>query len=226
MPSSTYTVVLLIAAAASACSRGDTANAAAAEAAAPIRVETARAVEQPISRVVRASGTLTAQDDAEVAAEIAGRVVATPIERGTLVRAGAELIRISAAEVEAQAAEADANVAQIQARLGQTEGETFDVDRMPEVASAKATHDLAQADFTRARTLFERNLVARSEFELREAQVETSRRQYEAARNGALQQRQALAGARARAALARKALADTVVRAPFDGVVGERLVSV
>ena len=36
--------------------------------------------------------TLTAQDDAEVAAEIAGRVVATPVERGTLVRAGAELI--------------------------------------------------------------------------------------------------------------------------------------
>jgi membrane fusion protein (multidrug efflux system) len=35
-----------------------------------------------------------------------------------------------------------------------------------------------------------------------------------------------LMGARARVAMARKAVEDTVVRAPFDGVVGERLVSV
>ena len=46
------------------------------------------------------------------------------------------------------------------------------------------------------------------------------------ARNGAEQQYQALMGARARVAMARKAVADTLVRAPFDGVVAERLVSV
>src|SRR5688572_33176423 len=101
-----------------ACGRGGTADAAP-EAAKPVSIETATAVEQPITRFIRASGTLTAQDDAEVAAEIAGRIVATPVERGTQVRAGAELIRIAATEVEAQAREADANVAQIQARLGQ-----------------------------------------------------------------------------------------------------------
>ena len=53
-----------------------------------------------------------------------------------------------------------------------------------------------------------------------------ARRQFDIARNGAVQQYQALLGARARVSLARKALADTVVRAPFTGVVGERLVSV
>jgi membrane fusion protein (multidrug efflux system) len=41
-----------------------------------------------------------------------------------------------------------------------------------------------------------------------------------------VQQYQSLQAARARVSLARKALADTVVRAPFAGVVGERLVSV
>jgi membrane fusion protein (multidrug efflux system) len=217
--------LLVVAIAAAGCGRGETANAAAPEAA-PVAIETARAVEQPITRFIRASGTLTAQDDAEVAAEIAGRVVATPVERGMPVRMGAELIRIAATEVEAQAQEADANVAQIQARLGQTEGPNLDVDRVPEVASAKATHDLAQADFARTRMLFEKQLIARSEFDLRQAQVETTRRQYETARNGALQQHQALAAAQARATLARKALTDTVVRAPFDGVVAERVVSV
>jgi membrane fusion protein (multidrug efflux system) len=217
-------VLLLLGALTAGCSRGETASAAATEAA-PVAIETAQAVEQAITRFIRASGTLTAQDDAEVAAEIAGRVVATPVERGTPVRAGAELIRIAATEVEAQAREADANVAQIQARLGQPEG-TLDIDRVPEVASAKATHDLAQADFRRSQQLMEKQLVAQSEFDLRRAQVETTRRQYETARNNALQQNEALAAARARATLARKALADTVVRAPFDGVVGERAVSV
>jgi RND family efflux transporter MFP subunit len=52
------------------------------------------------------------------------------------------------------------------------------------------------------------------------------RQQYEAAKNGAAQQFQSLQAARARVALARKALADTVVRAPFGGLVAERLVSV
>lgn len=224
-PDTTYALVFVLAAVATGCGRGETASAAAAEAA-PINVETAVAVEQPITRFIRASGTLTAQDAAEVAAEIAGRVVATPVERGMPVRMGAELIRIAAVEVEAQAAEADANVAQIQARLGQPEGPNLEVDRVPEVASAKATHDLAEADFARTRMLFDKQLIAQSEFDLRRAQVETTRRQYETARNGALQQHQALAAARARATLARKALTDTVVRAPFDGVVAERVVSV
>jgi membrane fusion protein, multidrug efflux system len=222
----THVLVLALAVASAGCGR-DGANAAPAEtAAARVRIETDAAIEQPITRFIRASGTLTAQDDAEVAAEIAGRVVATPVERGMTIRAGAELVRIAAAEVEAQALEADANVAQIQARLGQPDGSNLDVERVPDVASAKATHDLAQADFARTRMLFERKLVSQSVFELRQAQVETTRRQYEAARNGALQQHQALAAANARATLARKALADTVVRAPFDGVVAERLVSV
>ncbi len=74
--------------------------------------------------------------------------------------------------------------------------------------------------------LQERQLISRSEFDQKQAQVEAARRQYEVARNGAEQQYQALMGAKARVAMARKAVADTVVRAPFDGVVGERLVSV
>jgi RND family efflux transporter MFP subunit len=46
------------------------------------------------------------------------------------------------------------------------------------------------------------------------------------AQNGAEQSLRALDAARARIALARKAMADTTVRAPFAGLVAERLVSV
>jgi RND family efflux transporter MFP subunit len=192
----------------------------------PIAVTVATVEERPLTRFVRVSGTLAAQEQAEVAAEVAGRVVATPIERGSRVPQGGTLIRIADSEAAAQAREAEANAAQIEARLGMATGAAFDVERVPEVANARASFELTATEFERTKMLHERQLVSRSEFDQKQAQVESARRQYEVAKNGAEQQYQALMGARARLALARKAVADTTVRAPFDGVVGERLVSV
>jgi RND family efflux transporter MFP subunit len=189
-------------------------------------VETAAVVEQAVERFVTVSGTLAAQEDADVAAEISGRVEATPVERGSRVSRDDTLIRIADVEVAAQMREADANAGQIEARLGTTSSGVFEVERVAEVANARAAYELARTDFARTKMLQERQLVSRAEFDQREAQVEAARRQYDVARNGAEQQYQALLGARARVALARKALADTLVRAPFDGVVAERLVSV
>jgi RND family efflux transporter MFP subunit len=74
--------------------------------------------------------------------------------------------------------------------------------------------------------LMDRHLLSTAEFEQRRTQAETASRQLDVARNSAQQQYQSLLAARARLSLARKALADTSVRAPFDGVIGERLVSV
>ena len=139
---------------------------------------------------------------------------------------GDALIRIAAAEMEAQAAEAEANAAQIVGRLGLADGSEFTVDKVPEVANARANLDLAEGDFARAQMLFDRKLLSKADFDQRSAQAEVARRQYDIARNGALQQYQALLAARARVSLAKKALADTVVRSPFAGVVGQRLVSV
>jgi len=232
VPARTQRVITVVSAAAlsmvvAAC--GDSSSQAAAPPdakPAAVRVETARAEEESIARFLNVSGTLVAEEQAEVAAEIQGRIIGTPVERGTQVAVGSILVRVAADEAQAQAEEADANVAQIQARLGEAESRDFDVDRVPEVAAARANRDLARADFERAGMLYERKLLSKSEYDARQAQADSAQRQYETARNGAEQQRQALAGARARLSLARKAVADTVVRAPFAGVVAERLVSV
>lgn len=191
-----------------------------------VTAATAVAIERSISRFVAVTGTLAAEEQADVAAEIAGRIVSTPVERGTRVRAGGALVQIAETEVRAQADEAGANAAQIEARLGLAGGGAFESDRVPEVANARASSDLAQADFDRARTLVEKQLLPQAEFDRSRAQADVARRQYDIARNGAEQQYQSLIAARARMTLARKALADTVVRAPFDGIVDQRLVSV
>ena len=201
-------------------------SAQAASAPAPVSVAAAAAIEQPITRFIRATGSLTAEDRADVAAEVGGRVVLTPVERGSAVSDGAALIRISPAEADAQSKEAEANAAQIEARLGMAPGGGFDASAVPEVQNAKASYDLAQNEFNRIKSLLDQRVVSQSEFEQRRTQMEASRQMYEAARNGASQQYQALQGARARVALAQKSLSDTVVRAPFAGLVGERLVSI
>jgi RND family efflux transporter MFP subunit len=190
---------------------------------APIAAAPVAAVEQPIARFIRATGTLMAEEQAEVAAEIAGRVVATPVERGTAVAQGDVLIRLAPAEADAQASEAEANAAQIEARLGLKPGIGFDANAVPEVQNAKAGFELAQNEFNRIRSLLDERVVSQSEFDQRRTQMEAARQQYESAKNGAAQQYQALQAARARVALAQKAVADTVVRAPFAGLVAERL---
>src|SRR5205807_2020161 len=96
----------------------------------------------------------------------------------------------------------------------------------PEVQNAKASFELAQSEFNRIKSLLDQRVVSQSEFDQRRTQMEAARQQYDAARNGAAQQYQSLQAARARVTLARKALSDTVVRAPFGGLVAQRLVSV
>src|SRR5438046_1214527 len=154
---------LLLAAplASGACSSGDASGKDQSSAPAAIAVEAATAVEQPIARFIRATGTLMAEEQADVAAETAGRVVLAPVERGTPVTAGAELIRLLAAETDAQLKEAEANAAQIEARLGLTSG-TFDVNAVPEVQNAKAAYDLAQNEFGRIKSLLEQRVVSQS----------------------------------------------------------------
>src|SRR4029079_12706566 len=87
---------------AGACSEGDAKTKDAASVPVAIPVAPATAVERPIARFIRATGTLTAEEQADVAAETPGRGIAAPIERGSTVTANAELIRLSSTETEAQ----------------------------------------------------------------------------------------------------------------------------
>ena len=221
-------VLVLLAAAAlasGACSSGDAKAKEQTHSAPVVQASPVAATERPIARFIRATGSLMAEEQADVAAETAGRVIAAHIERGAPVSQGAELIRISATETDAQLKEAQANAAQLEARLGITGGAALDVNAVPEVQNAKAGADLAQSEFARIKSLLDQRVVSQSEYEQRRTQAEAARQQYEAAKNSAAQQYQMLQAARARVALAHKAFADTSVRAPFTGVVAERRVT-
>jgi RND family efflux transporter MFP subunit len=192
----------------------------------PLAVATTTVESRAIDRYLRVTGSLMADAQAEVSAETAGRVIETPVERGSRVSEGALLVRISPSETSAQLQEADANAAQIEARLGLATGQAFDRQRVPDVMNAKASLDLAEAEFNRMRSLVDQKVISQSEFDQRRTQLEAARQSYQMAQNVADQSFRSLEAARARVALARKALSDTAVRAPLTGLVVERQVSV
>ena len=225
LPATALLAIVLLSA---GCS--STSSAAAAEAAVPAADPTSVSAvpveSRPLERYLRVTGSLIADEQAEVSAETAGRVTETPVERGTRVPAGALLVRISATETAAQLQEAEANAGQIEARLGLAPGQPFDPRRVPEVMNAQASLDWAEAEFSRIRSLLDQKVVSQAEFDQRRTQVEAARQQYKVAVNAAEQSYRALEAARARVSLAKKTVADTAVRAPFAGLVAERAVSV
>lgn len=218
------TAVALSAGAAACGSNSSTVNAAPEPE--PLSISAVTVESRPIDRYLRVTGSLLADEQAEVSAETAGRVIDTPVERGSRVSQGAILVRISPAETSAQLLEAEANAAQTEARLGLAPGQPFDATRVPDAMNARAAMDLAEAEFARIGSLLEQKVVSTSEFDQRQAQVDAARQQYQMAQNVAQQSYRSLEAARARVVLARKAAADTSIRAPFSGQVAERLVSV
>jgi RND family efflux transporter MFP subunit len=194
--------------------------------AAALDVTTLPVVEQPITRTLRVTGSLIADEQAEVSAETAGRVINTPVERGSRVAQGALLIQLSTEQTNAQAKEAEANEAGIVAKLALNEGRDFDVERVPDVANAKANLVLAEANYTRFKSLLDQRVVSQAEYDQQNSVVEAARQKYESERNKARSDFRSLEAARARVTLARKSLSDTTIRAPFAGEVVERKVSV
>ncbi|MFL6281100.1 MAG: efflux RND transporter periplasmic adaptor subunit [Vicinamibacterales bacterium] len=192
----------------------------------PIAIDITHVESRTIDRYLRVTGSLVADEQAEVSAEAPGRVIAAPVERGSHVVQGAVLARISPTETSAQLLEAEANAAQIEARLGLASGQPFDPKRVPDVMNAKASLDLAIAEFARIKSLLDQKVVSQSEYDQRRAQVDVAQQQFQMAQNVAEQSYRSLQAARARIDLARKALSDTTIRAPFAGLVAERLVSV
>ncbi len=120
--------------------------------AAPVAVTLVAAHELKTPRVITLSGSLIGAEEAQVAAGAAGKVVATYVERGSIVRKGAVLARLDARAVSAQAAQASADVESLKAQAAQ-----------------------AQVDCERTDRLFEKGAIARADYDKTRTQCETTK---------------------------------------------------
>lgn len=217
-------------------------------------VTTVRATSREVSASVQATGSYVAQESSNVAPETSGILIATPVDVGSLVQQGQVIARLDDRDAKlrldqmlAVQQQAEAAVRQAQSRIGLGQNQDFDPVSVPEVLAARAASEsaaaeakLAEADAKRYENLINSGDVSRSAYErartaaeTAQAQANAARQQYEATLNNARQNYQGVAtqeaslqGIRAQVALARKALADVEIRAPFAGYVSARPVAV
>ncbi len=154
-----------------------------------VHVETAVVSEALVPRMLALDGTLRGAKETELAANAAGRVLETFVDRGSEVKKGDVLVKLDVRSAASAAAEANANVA---------------------IANAVAA--AADRDCARYKALLDSKAIGQAEYD----------RTADQCRTGPLS-RQA---AEARAAGAAQAVLDGTVRAPFDGVVGQRDVEI
>lgn len=102
--------------------------------------------EMKIPRVLTLSGSLTGAERAQVASGAAGKVLATYVERGSVVRKGTTLARLDSRILNAQLEELTAQVESLRAQQSQA---TVDCDRTQQMFTKGA---VAKADFDRSQT--------------------------------------------------------------------------
>jgi len=184
-----------------------------------------------IQRQVELSGTLLAIDQAKVSSEAAGVIRDIPIQIGSVVEAGSPLVILDKREYALALERAESALRQTRAQLGMA-GPLDGGDTPPpddEVASARnayATYLDAKASADRAKVLAGRGLLAPSELQATETRLKVAEAAYQSASDTVRGQKALLQDRRASYDLAVKKVNDTVVRAPFSGIVADRPVQV
>ena len=167
--------------------------AAAAEVAPPASLTPSAA---PVASILDASGYVVARRQATVSAKITGKVAAVLIEEGQRVEAGEVIARLDDANVRAQVAQAAAQVEQQRANL----------------AAAQVAFDNAGPMYERHRAQFAAAFISAQTFDDAKASYDTAQASLDVASR-------ALGVAEAGLAVTQRNLDDTVVRAPFGGIV-------
>src|SRR5437868_7009819 len=159
-----------------------------------VEVTTSPAIVRELPRFLEATGSFAADEQTDVASAASGKVVAVGVDLGSFVQQGAMLVRlddrdsrIRLDQATAQVAQAQSQVRQAEARIGLRVGQSFDVERVAEVASARVAFELAEKQLRRFERLIETGDVSRSAYDQQKAQRDQLSEQYQAARTQAQQ---------------------------------------
>jgi membrane fusion protein (multidrug efflux system) len=155
----------------------------------PIKVQTVAVVEKPMPEHLVLTGTMKASQESQVAADAAGKVTATFVERGQKVKKGDTL-----AILDARGAALQVNTLNAQSQL------------------AQAQMEQAQRECERVKALRDTGAISQAEFDRTTSQCQTTQ--------------WSVTAAQAQQKSAQKLVGDSVIRAPFDGIIGERNVNV
>jgi len=222
----------------------------------PANVEVSVADAQPrdVPVYFESTGTLTSDEQTDVAPLVGGKITQVNFDIGSYVNRGDVLVRlddrdarlkIEQSEKQAQQArdaveQARANLRQAFAKLGLGETQNFNVEQVAEVRNAKAILDRAEIEYTRAARLLESGDVSRTMYDQRRAErdqvgagckvaLNLAKKNYAGIRiaQAALQASTSAAKtAQVQVDQAKKSLGDMSVPAPISGYVSEKTADV
>jgi len=220
-----WSAVILAAAAAAACSKGETAQARGRDTAAKsVKVEFVK--KERITRTVELVGTLAAVDQVTISSETDGKVSRILADLGDRVRAGQPLVQVDQEKQQYNVEQQKATLARALAQYGAADPEHLpEIEKTPDVQKASADLRQAKQAYDRTNELFKRSLVPQQMLDDAAATLQAKQAGYDLSLQGAKNLRASIQASEASMKLADRQLRDTEIRAPFDGYVEKRLVN-
>ena len=194
------------------------------EAALLVKVEPVR--HDSVRRSLEVVGTLAAEEEVTVSAQAEGTVSQVLADLGDRVRAGQVLVELDREKGQYAVDQQEASLARALARYGAVDtGHLPPIEQTPDVQRARAELVQAQRVYDRAQELNNRQLVPKQALDDAEAVLRAKQAGYESGLQNARNLRADINGWSASMKLAERQLRDTSIRAPFDGYIQKRLVS-
>ena len=190
-------------------------------------IDAKRVVPKEVHRIIDIVGTLLPNEQVVVSSEVEGPVEGVFVDLGDRVKKGQVLIKISDREFQINLDQQLAALYQAQARLGLKgeNDELLNVNEATEVRKAVAEMFEAEQKFKRAAELFKQGVASKEARDEAEARYQSYKALYDSSLQSVQNLKAQAKQNRAAVQLAQKKLRDTDIRAPFDGFVRERFVS-
>ncbi|MGE0820743.1 MAG: efflux RND transporter periplasmic adaptor subunit [Candidatus Binatia bacterium] len=199
------------------------------EVAPPKQVQTVTITKTMVERTVDVLGSLAAYDQATLSTKVPGRVARLTVDFGSVVEQGQILAQIEQRDYQLQVQQAEAALAQARVRLGlppQGTSDHIEPEQTATVRQAQALLEDAQQSRDRLASLVEKGFIAKAEFESADAAYKVALSRLQDAKDEIHTRQAVLMQRRAELEIAKQRLADTVIRAPFDGGIQTRHASV
>jgi RND family efflux transporter MFP subunit len=194
--------------------------------AAPVEVSVAPAQTRQVERTISVTGSLHPDETVSMSFEVAGRVSKVHADFGNFVRAGQPLAELDRREYELQVERSHAALSQALARVGLNPSQE---DALPTesaaIRQARAQFEEARSRFENAEKLVASGDISRERHTELQKQMLARKAAVDASEDDLRTQLANIQALRAEKKLVEKRLNDTVVRAPFDASVAERMVS-
>lgn len=221
------TAAVLLCSLAAACGGGSAvpASGGGASTTEPRTVQVIQARESRMERTIAVTGTLAAEDQVTLSFKVTGRLDSLAVDLGTQVAQGAPIGRLTPTDFLLRINQADAALQQARARLGLPAGGSDDgiiLEETGVVRQARAVLDQAKLTRDRAETFLKDGIGSQASFDEANAAWRVAEGRFQDAIEEVRNRQALLTQRRTELELAKQALADSTLTAPFSGRIRER----